>query len=477
MPGSAKKANNAFYKFDAHRLSMLDNLLKKVLKDIKPDKKEIERLTACSNELMSRLRAIVPKSVEIITAGSIAHGTHLKGSSDIDIFMLFPKENDERSMERRALEFAKKIVDKGKNESYEIKYAEHPYLRLFLGDLDVSADIVPAFKIRDASEMGSAVDRTQLHTEFVVSHLSEKQKDEVRLLKYFLGQHDIYGAEAMTEGFSGYLCELLVYHYGSFAKLIEGFARLRLPIAIYPETRAVATGKQLEELAKRFSSNFIVIDPTDKERNVAANVSVESLARLTLLARRLLKYPVEKVFFREEYGDISARTKIAKFEKLMGSKMYTITMRLDDIAEDILWQQIKKLKNRIEVELSREGFTPILSLQSLEEDRGVIAFFIERNAKRVEVVQGPSVFMPEAAEKFANAHAYKALAGTLKAERLIYFEKPAYREPESLIRSLLRSKQGMPSHIRKGSIKVMSKGIEEEYAKMLYKRLVFATTI
>ncbi len=113
----------------------------------------------------------------------------------------------------------------------------------------------------------------------------------------------------------------------------------------------------------------------------------------------------------------------------------------------------------------------------MEEDRGAIAFFIERNVKQVEMVQGPSAFMPEAAEKFANSHAHKALAGTLKAERLIYFEKPAYLEPESLIRSLLGSKQGMPSHIRKGSIKVVSKGIEEEYAKMLYKRLVFATTI
>lgn len=477
MSGSVEDAKSPGYRFDAHRLSMLNTMLERILKDIKPDKKEIERLTACSNELMSRLRSVVPKNVEIITAGSIAHGTHLKGSSDIDIFMLFPKEQDERAMEKKALEFAKRIVNRKKNESYEIKYAEHPYLRLFLGDLDVNADIVPAFKIRDASEMGSAVDRTQLHTEFIVSHLSEKQKDEVRLLKYMLEQHGIYGAEAITEGFSGYLCELLIYYYGSFAKLIEGFARLSPPVALYPTSRSVAIGKELGELVKRFGSGFIVIDPTDKGRNVAANVSIESLSRLTLLSRELLKHPVRKVFFGPEYDEVDAFSKLSRFEKITGTKRYAIIMQLDDIAEDILWQQMKRLKNRLESELSRYGFAPMLSLQALEKDKGAIVFFIDRSAKHIDVVQGPSAFMAGASEKFARVHSARALSSVLKADKLVYLEKPKYATPEILIKVLLNRKQDIPTHIRKGSIKVLTGRMPNLYAQIVYQRLVFATSI
>ena len=52
-----------------------------------------------------------------------------------------------------------------------MKYAEHPYTKVVLGDRGINADIVPAYKIKDASERGTAVDRTQLHNEFVNSTL------------------------------------------------------------------------------------------------------------------------------------------------------------------------------------------------------------------------------------------------------------------------------------------------------------------
>ena len=45
---------------------------------------------------------------------------------------------------------------------------------------------------------------------------------------------------------------------------------------------------------------MIVIDPTDKNRNVAAIVSKESIRRLSLVARAFIKAPTEKYFFRTE---------------------------------------------------------------------------------------------------------------------------------------------------------------------------------
>jgi tRNA nucleotidyltransferase (CCA-adding enzyme) len=50
---------------------------------------------------------------------------------------------------------------------------------------------------------------------------------EVRLLKKFMKGTGVYGAEIKIGGFSGYLCELLILKYRSFAQTIEAFAPLQ----------------------------------------------------------------------------------------------------------------------------------------------------------------------------------------------------------------------------------------------------------
>ena len=169
---------------------------------------------------MGRLKKVVPKGIEIMVAGSAARGTNLRGNSDIDIFLLFKNPVPKEKMEKTAIEVAKRLVKGNKNESYIVRYAEHPYARLFLDNVGLRVDLVPAYKITSASERITSVDRTQLHNQFVKSSLSQRQRDDVRVLKALLKFHGIYGAEARTEGFSGYLCELLIHTYGSFAGLL-----------------------------------------------------------------------------------------------------------------------------------------------------------------------------------------------------------------------------------------------------------------
>ena len=88
--------------------SSLETLFGRILKDIVPTKREIDDLNEYSNELMGRLKAAMPKDVEIILAGSVARGTQIRGKSDIDIFLLFPKYLEERKMEADAIKLAKK---------------------------------------------------------------------------------------------------------------------------------------------------------------------------------------------------------------------------------------------------------------------------------------------------------------------------------------------------------------------------------
>jgi len=49
-----------------------------------------------------------------------------------------------------------------------LKYAEHPYTRIHLNDVGINVDLVPAYKIANAEELGTTVDRSPLHTEFLM---------------------------------------------------------------------------------------------------------------------------------------------------------------------------------------------------------------------------------------------------------------------------------------------------------------------
>src|SRR5271157_5080548 len=206
-------------------------VFERVLRNIKPSRKELKESVHSVNMLMERLKKVMPREIEARVVGSVVRGTQLRGDSDVDIFLLFSKTHTREKITRDGMEYAKRIVKK-KGERYEIKYAEHPYVRVYLDDIGVKADIVPAFKIDNIEDMGTAVDRSPMHADFMSKHLSEKQRDEVRLLKHLLDVHDIYGAEIAIGGFSGYLCELLVLHYGSLPKLLESAAAFRLPVVL-----------------------------------------------------------------------------------------------------------------------------------------------------------------------------------------------------------------------------------------------------
>ena len=78
-----------------------------------------------SNQIMGRLRNSAPKDIDIIMAGSVSRGTQIRGNSDIDIFLLFPKTSNAEKMEQKGMDVARGIVDKKRGESFKIKYAEY----------------------------------------------------------------------------------------------------------------------------------------------------------------------------------------------------------------------------------------------------------------------------------------------------------------------------------------------------------------
>lgn len=464
MAGSNKKSGLVFSK---RASAKLNSLLHKVLMDVRPTPNEIAAVNAASNNIIGRLREVAPKEVEIVLLGSISRGTQIKGSSDIDIFLLFPKSMAERKMEEAGLRMAKKIVNK--NESYEIKYAEHPYLKLNLFGINATADIVPAFKISAVDEMGSAVDRTQLHNEFINRSLSQKQRNDVRILKSFLDHHGIYGAEAMITGFSGYLCELLVYHYGSFSGVIEAFANIRIPIVIDPINK-----KKVEDahaFAKRFGKDFVVIDPTDRNRNVAANVSGRSLGKAVFYSRMLIKNPTTETFYGKGYSNMNAGAKLRVMQNKLCTNIDAIAFRLPNISEDILWQQLAKLRAGLAAELKRHGFGLITSFQCLTGKTAVIAFMSDKNILGHSVVRGPNAVMGEPADSFIKKHR-NSLLMLFDEDRIISIEKPEFKSVHEFIKSYINGKnKNFPSYLTNSRATLYSRDIPEEYAKALYETI------
>ncbi len=457
------------YAVDKKKSNKFDALVEAVLKDVRPSQKEMDSTTSISNQIMSRLKESAPKNVEILLAGSTARGTQMAGNSDIDIFLLFPKNTDKEVLETQGLRIAKSIVDKRKNERYEIKYAEHPYAKLFLEDKGVTVDVVPAYKIGNARERGTAVDRTQLHNEFVNSRLTQKQRDHVRVLKAFLNGHSVYGAEAMTEGFSGYLCELIIYHYGSFQQAITAFANIKVPVVIEAEKRAELSGASADESVKKFKSAFIVIDPTDSDRNVAANVSMESLARAALASRALLNNPSKDTFYSSGYSDLDTKGKLSSLRKALGANIYSIHFIVPDIAEDIVWQQLKRLSSRLNDELTSKGFAPVLSLQSLHKREALITLFVRDVEIKACIAKGPSVFMRDAASRFIAARRNSHMI-SLDCDRLYSVDASRYPTPKALLRAFLFDRSvKLPSYLDKKRMRIYINSMPESISKLVYQ--------
>jgi tRNA nucleotidyltransferase (CCA-adding enzyme) len=454
----------------------LHDLVKEVIPEVKPSKKEIDDAKFAINEIMGRLMRKTPKEVEILLAGSVARGTQIRGNSDIDVFLLFPRKMKEKMIEKKGMEIAKSIVNRKNNESYIVKYAEHPYTRLLLKDLNINVDVVPAYKIEHANERGTAVDRTQLHNEFVNSKLNERQRDDVRALKAFLDSHNIYGAEARIEGFSGYLCELLVHHYGSFKDAIVGIANIELPLVInFKKPKAVEQDQK--SLLKTFGKRFIVIDPTDDNRNVAANVSDESLLRFMLISRALIKSPNKLAFYGGGQSDVYSERRLLGIKSILGVDIYVLHFTVPDIAEDIIWQQVKKTRLRLHEFLKSNRFEPMLSLQNVDGKSAVIGLFVPNVHFATRVIIGPSLDMGKSIEQFKNAHKNSLLV-SIDNGRIYVIEKSRYPNPESAIRGFVNDRHTkLPSNLSAKRSSLYVNKIPEEYAKLIYRAYTEKFTI
>jgi tRNA nucleotidyltransferase (CCA-adding enzyme) len=390
----------------------------KTIDELRPTEAEKKLEQEIARKIIGLIRQ---QGLDAMLVGSIAKGTALRGDKDLDIFMLFPKETKREELEKKGLA-AGRAVCKKLGVKCEVAYAEHPYTRTRYRGLDV--DIVPCYRMEKGDQIQSAVDRSPLHTRYVLDRL--KNPDEVLLLKRFMKTVEVYGAEIETRGFSGYLCELLVLHYGNFERVLEEASKWKRGERIEIEARS----------PMEFSEPLIVIDPVDPRRNVAAAVSEEKLAQFITLAREFLrtkKLPAKAALLPER------------------GKLFVVEWRIRPEVEEIIWSQLQRLENKLVKQL-RDAEFDVIDSTSWTDAKKTAQILVELEVDELSRLThwlGPSAYEREHARKFSEKyHRIRFQGDRLYSERYRTHTRAA-----DFLKSVLKE---VPSHLAKARPRIIA---------------------
>lgn len=360
------------------------DVLKKVTPSINYHKKIIKIIDEIKEKIDIEIKnRKLPAEIELV--GSTAKDTYLKDNLDIDFFLKFPTSFTKNEISKNALSIGKKLLS-----NFEESYAEHPYLRGYYNKYYV--EIVPCYKIEKAEQKLSAVDRTPLHTKYVVDHIKETQKKDIRLFKQFLIGINCYGAEAEIEGFSGYLCEILILKYRSFRSLLKNAQKWKKG-----ERLALETGNY-----QNFDTPLTFIDPVDANRNVASALSKEKFDLFKKAASAYLKQPTIKFFFPNKIEPWPL-SKIKNEIEKQKCKYIGIILKKPDIIDENLFPQIRKATKSIWVASSKYGFNIIDIKYYINEKEKNIYIILKTDEKSISKSVkhvGPPLNLKENVDEF-----------------------------------------------------------------------------
>lgn len=325
--------------------------------------------------------------------GSAARGTWIAGDRDIDLFVVLDGGYG-RDILPGVLDVVKAYVGEGWVEAY----AEHPYIKAVVDGYDV--DFVPCFRVDPGQGLTSATDRTPLHTAYVLGHLEEGARDEVRLLKRFMKGVGVYGADLKVGGFSGYLCELLVIRFGSFEGVLGDATDWG-----HGEVFLLEGAPDVSALRKRFPEPLVVVDPVDAKRNVASAVSETSFWTFVAASRDFLRQPTMRFFYPPEVSVDEGR--LLEEIGCRGSDLLFVVVEDDDVdVPDVLWGQLNRTERAVTSFLDKAGFDVFRSASwSDESTRHVLV--IELASTVIPGVmrrRGPPVALADDGGRFVSAH-------------------------------------------------------------------------
>jgi tRNA nucleotidyltransferase (CCA-adding enzyme) len=401
-------------------LTAVEDVLRRVVEQLRPLQETLEKTEDVTSRLVQRLEDVFGRGL-VSVEGSFAKGTMVRGREESDIFIHFRPGFPVDEACRRVVEEGVKAVV-GVGGAYRLRYASHPYVEGFVDGIRVN--IVPCYD----AEYGrwiTPVDRTPYHTAYVKKNLPPGGADHVRLLKAFLMNDNLYGAELKTRGFSGYVCELLIIRFGSFTSLLQAASKWRPPVVL-------GEGKPAPDTVLHLP------DPVDPSRNTAAAISLTTLSNFILKSKLFLTKPSEDYFV----GDTGLED-VVEERSFLG-----LVFSVPEQPPDVLWGELNHTVEGLARGLNGLGFTVLRYDRWAEEKTGVMVFELETNILPPVVLhRGPPVWSGNAERFIAEQMLKKMLLAPpwVSGDRLYSLLRRRHRDAAEALQHLIQSGQASVS--------------------------------
>ena len=430
-------------------MKMKSDVLKKAKEIAIPNHRQRKKVDKIAGQVFSLVSNEAEKQKSVVSVhfgGSYAKETWTSEKIDIDIFVKFKTATTEKNFEK----IGRKIgFDSLKKFKPYVRYSEHPFVEANIDGVGVN--VVPCYDVKKGA-WKSAADRSTFHTEFMSEKLSGQMKDDIRILKYFLNINKMYGAEIAKQGFSGYVCEVLVYYLGSFENVLKKMTKLQ-------------KNEMIGESPRKFESPMIIIDPIDRNRNLGAAISMDNVTNFILVARNFLKknsisYFKEKIRTEKSFNGLNAN-------------MLFVHFKYKKRSDDIIYGQIKRATTSIESQLNKEGFN-VLRTDALayDDNQASLIFLLQSlTINRQEIRTGPEVFSSDFSSKFIHANSKKSkLMWIDKDGKIKSIQTRRYENAKAFLNDLIKNhlgESGIPKGLRadfKAGFKIVEDGALK-YAK------------
>jgi tRNA nucleotidyltransferase (CCA-adding enzyme) len=404
------------------KVNSISTILKEVIKQVEvPEetKKQIEETTLrFRKQIEPELRKI---SAKLFIGGSLAKNTLIKKEKnyDVDVFVLFNYKRY-KTKSNQISQILENILKKKKINYQELKGSRN-YFQIPFNNIII--EVVPILEIKDVKEALNITDISPLHVTYITKKekktKNNKLSDEIKLAKSFCYAHDCYGAESYVHGFSGYALEVLVTYYKSFLNFIKQSSKWKFDdkkdskIVIDPERYYKSEKKILEEINEsKKTSPLILIDPVQKERNVTAALSQETLEKFIAACKDFIAKSSEKHFVKKRI-DVNSFYHQALKQK---AKFYILTVKSTKDKVDIAGAKLKKFYEFFIYFLKKAGFY-IIKCNFDFDERTLDArfYFILKDPEKEYIIQGPPVNIEK---KHIEAFRYKWPNAFVKNKRL-----------------------------------------------------------
>ncbi|MBD3248592.1 CCA tRNA nucleotidyltransferase [Candidatus Woesearchaeota archaeon] len=410
-------------KINQNIMRKYDEVLDAVLDDIKPDKEEKEKVNKRIHSFLEKLNKGL-KDANAVLGGSGAKGTWLRGAHDADVFVQFNYEKYKGKSDELS-----DILEKHLNKKFDGVKRLHGSRDYFqIEKKGFVFEVVPVLKIAKAEKAVNITDVSPLHAKWVRKH--KKYADDIRLMKKFCKAHRIYGAESYINGFSGYICEILVIHYKGFVNLLRAAPK-------WKDEEIIDTEKHYRNrLEVKMGINkskqqgpLLLVDPVQKNRNAAAALSKENYDMFRKSAHKFLKEPDKESFEEKSIGVEELK------ENYHGKKVITVEASPLKGKKDVVGSKLVKVLEHIKRKMKKAGFEII---DTVWEWDGKAVFYIvlkDEKLREFEIKEGPPAKIKKHADKFKKIYEGKTF---VKDGKLYAKVKRKYRKAESFLRNVLR---------------------------------------